>query len=85
MRGPARLGNHTVAAHIAAVDHIAVAHIVAVDRIAAAHTVAVDRIAVAHIAVVADHTLIAALHNNLVVAHMVVAHTTVVAGWDHSS
>ena len=80
-----RLGSRTVAAHIAVVDQTGVVHIVAVDRIAAAHIAVVDRIAVAHIAVVADHTLIAALHNNLVVAHMVVAHTTVVAGWDHSS
>ncbi len=45
------------------------------------HTVA----AAAHIAVEAAHTAIAALDNSPEVADLVVAHTIVAAGWDHSS
>ena len=83
-----------MAAHIVAAGRTAAAHTVAAGRTAAAHTVAeAAHIAVVpahiaeavHIVVVAAHTAIAALDNSPEVADLVVAHTIVAAGWDHSS
>ena len=73
-----------MAAHIVVVNHTAVAHIVA----AAVHTAVVPVHTVAgavHIVVVAAHIAIGALDNSPEVADLVVAHTIVAAGWDHSS
>ena len=73
-----------MAAHIVVVNHTAVAHIVA----GAVHIVVVPVHTVAaavHIVVVAAHIAIGALDNSPEVADLVVAHTIVAAGWDHSS